>query len=532
MTNNNVETSRLVSIEEGRLPNRQQQQQNKLPRWMLVSLMLSMTVLVTMTIHLSQGVNDTNLQGLLLNEQLVAVTEKENKKHGEPKKRDGRVCMFCELNQEQPLLHEDQNFLHSFDKGEDAIVTPMTFTYNYELYDGQSIFTDPTKEGVPNLDFDYAILSLNGVRHINLETGELVSLDEVYFHHLIFHPVQMIGAEALTVSPEKPGVKFPNGYGMHVIYDQEKPMIHINAHLLSNKNLKPIEGSAALAHKQCNECYYGPNKGLECTPEVSGTFKCCGDSTSCLTATSDDYCHCTTNNKGSSNKITKYQIQVDMNISRDIDKFKRVDIWTLLAPACQVNQKGVSVFEKVTPDNFCYNNTSNFFGGGSAFHKIDLQNDDNPLGLVETKVNVIAPASGLIVFGLGHLHTGGVSATLRINGKVVCTTGTTYGTNNDEKANARNERNHLIGIDTCYDTAIYKDGGIRFQEGDVMTAESIYNGSRNDDRFIGHGAAGEHKNVMSFFTMGVIFDGDSDWLTEKRNSASLSNNFDPIAGLK
>eukprot|EP00751_Fragilariopsis_kerguelensis_P024702 CAMPEP_0170879196 /NCGR_PEP_ID=MMETSP0734-20130129/31558_1 /TAXON_ID=186038 /ORGANISM="Fragilariopsis kerguelensis, Strain L26-C5" /LENGTH=234 /DNA_ID=CAMNT_0011262207 /DNA_START=19 /DNA_END=721 /DNA_ORIENTATION=- len=234
MTNNNVETSRLVSIEEGRLPNRQQQQQNKLPRWMLVSV-LSMTVLVTMTIHLSQGVNGTNLQGLLLNEQLVAVTEKENKKHGEPKKRDGRVCMFCELNQEQPLLHEDQNFLHSFDKGEDAIVTPMTFTYNYELYDGQSIFTDPTKEGD--------------------------------------------GAEALTVSPEKPGVKFPNGYGMHVIYDKEKPMIHINAHLLSNKNLEPIEGSAALAHKQCNECYYGPNKGLECTPQVSGTFKCCGDST-------------------------------------------------------------------------------------------------------------------------------------------------------------------------------------------------------------------------------------------------------------
>jgi len=280
MTNNNVETSRLVSIEEGRQPNRQQQQQqNKLPRWMLVSvllvsLMLSMTVLATMTMYLSQGVNSTNLQGLLLNEQLVAVTEKENKKHGEPKKRDGRVCMFCELNQEQPLLHEDQNFLHSFDKGEDAIVTPMTFTYNYELYDGQSIFTDASKEGVPNLDFDYAILSLNGVRHINLETGELVSLDEVYFHHLIFHPVQMIGAEALTVSPEKPGVKFPNGYGMHVIYDKEKPMIHINAHLLSNKNLEPIEGSAALAHKQCNECYWGPNKGSDCTPEFSYDSDC------------------------------------------------------------------------------------------------------------------------------------------------------------------------------------------------------------------------------------------------------------------
>jgi len=527
---------------------------------LLVALMSMMMIVMAVITH-SQGSNDStnNHQGLLLANELVAEKKHDHNhdhNHGghgisfdnedavvdyvKPKKREGSGCMFCDLNQEQPILHEHKNFLHTFDdddeKTEDAaVVTPMTFTYTYELYDGQSIFTDMRHEKVPNLDFDYAILSLNDVRNINVETNEHVSLDEVYFHHLLFIPLQMLGAEALMGStPSNPSTKFPNGYGMHMI-KEKTPAININAHLLSNKNLEPIDGSIALAHKQCNECYYGPNKGSDCTPEVSGSFKCCGDSKACETATSDDYCHCTIKNdesgSGTKKTKTKYRIEVDLNISREIDKFKRIDMWTLSAPACHVNQKGVSVFEKLTPDGYCYNNTGSFNGGGSLYHKIDLQDDDSSNPLVETKINIIAPASGLIVYGVGHLHTGGVSATLRINGKEICTTGTTYGTNSNETTNARNEQNHLIAIDSCYDTPIYKDGGIRFKEGDVITAESIYNGSSNDDRFVGHGAAGEHKNVMSFFTIGVIFDGNSEWLTEKRNTRTLFNNFFHSVGL-
>ena len=51
----------------------------------------------------------------------------------------------------------------------------------------------------------------------------------------------------------------------------------MNAHVLSNKNLQPIEGSLDLARKQCNECYYAPGKGDLCVPETNGTFACCGD---------------------------------------------------------------------------------------------------------------------------------------------------------------------------------------------------------------------------------------------------------------
>ena len=202
MVDNNTEASRLVSngLEEGK-QNRQQkqkqQQQQKLSRWMrttpmaLVVLAALMSMIVMAVLHL-QGSNDTIQQGLLLNELVVEKKHDDDHdggvsfdnedavvKYVKPTTRKGNGCMFCDLNQEPPLLHHDHQFLHSFEDGtEDASVTPMTFTFTYELYDGQALFTDIFHEKVPNFDFDYAILSLNDVRNINVETKEHVSLDE------------------------------------------------------------------------------------------------------------------------------------------------------------------------------------------------------------------------------------------------------------------------------------------------------------------------------------------------------------------
>ena len=53
--------------------------------------------------------------------------------------------------------------------------------------------------------------------------------------------------------------------------------------------------------------------------------------------------------------------------------------------------------------------------------------------------------------------TVGVNETLSINGKTVCSTGTTYGTETNVETNAGNEQNHLIKIDSCYDTDIYQN---------------------------------------------------------------------------
>jgi len=433
-------------------------------------------------------------------------------------------CMFCD--QSPPKLHFDKSYsIKGFGvdpngeiNNDDIIVTPMTITYNYELYNGQNIFTNEKTELIPNLDFDYAVLGVTTTRNINRETNEPVSLDEVYMHHLTISPMTMIGAESLTRNnTTMPLIRFPDGYALHVRVE-ENPSMKINAHLLSNKDLAPIDGSLPRAHKECNECYYAPGKGSDCTPEVSGTFKCCADSFACKAG--GEQCACATNGETDISQTTKYQIQVDLLISRDIEKFKLVDQWQLTAPAC------VAVYEDYATDNFCFNDTISLeAGGGSLFHQIP-ENDVHPY--VKTKINVLAPAGGNILWAQSHVHTGGINATLLLNGDVICSTSTVYGTDSNEITNARNEQNHLIRIEPCY-TEI-GETGIRFDTGDVITAESFYYGGTQDERFVGIGAAGEHKNVMSMFFMGVIFDGDTDYLTKKRTSFSYWNNFVPISG--
>jgi hypothetical protein len=108
-----------------------------------------------------------------------------------------------------------------------------------------------------------------------------------------------------------------------------------------------------LAHNHCNECYYAPGKDSDCTPEVSGTLKCCGDSHACTIG--GESCACETNAGKETGLIskqttTKYQVQVDLFISRDINKFKCVDLWSFYAPTCS------SMFKEYSPDNYCFNN--------------------------------------------------------------------------------------------------------------------------------------------------------------------------------
>merc|ERR1712070_773156 len=84
--------------------------------------------------------------------------------------------------------------------------------------------------------------------------------------------------------------------------------------------------------------------------------------------------------------------------------------------------------------------------------------------------------------------------------------------------NARNEKNHLIYIDGCSDKI---GGGIPFQMGDVFTTRSYYYAGQDDDRFtVDSGAAGEHKNLMSMFFLGVRFDG-SMYIMENSNRTSF-----------
>jgi len=454
-------------------------------------------------------------------------------------------CKFCD--QEMPTLHHDKSYtlLLSGEDGdnEPTVVTPMTISYDYELRDGEILFTHSRYELIPNLGYDYAVLGVGAMRNLYRDTREDVSLDEVYVHHLNILPINMLGAEVLNRDNEDdPYMRLPEGYALHVT-DEETPYLRTNAHLLSNKNLAPIEGSQELAHKECNECYYAPTKGSDCTPEVSGTFLCCGDSPACTEGGEECFCPTTrmpTHTRGKST-TTKYTLELDVLVSTDIHKFQRVDQWNFAAPSCSVNIVGDSILEDYPSDSYCakpsllpkqYTKAMSSAhavlstGDGALFHQV-YENNEAPY--LRTSVSVLAPTGGKIVWAQSHLHTGGVNATLYKNGVPVCSTKAQHGTNEDSSTNARNERNHLIRISSCYDQI---KSGIRFEKDDVFTTESYYYAGTDDARFSNTLAAGEHRNVMSMFPTGVVFDGTSDFLTEHRTSFNEWNDFVHVAGLR
>jgi len=273
------------------------------------------------------------------------------------------------------------------------------------------------------------------------------------------------------------------------------------------------------------------------------------------------------------------RIEVDLLVSKDVELFRRVEQWNFAAPSCSVNLNGDGILEDYPPDNFCAkkkNTNTNtktnsdghayptvhnlrhsdlWFGGGSLFHHI-AQNNEHPYQ--KTTLRVMAPTSGRLLWAQSHLHTGGINATLYKNDKPVCTTSATYGTNSDAGNNARNEKNHLVRIGSCYDqigseantntntntnnnnnnnnnsnnNSAPRHAGISFEEGDVFTTETYYYGGTDDDRFSTPLAAGEHKNVMSMFFLGVVLDGSSSFLTRPRTSFNLWNDFVHVADIQ
>merc|ERR1711967_230368 len=101
----------------------------------------------------------------------------------------------------------------------------MTVSYDYELVDGEMIFTSAHHEFIPNLGYDYAVIGVGSVRNVYRGTNKDVSLDEVYVHHFTLLPINMIGAEVLARdNTDDPYLMLPEGYAIHVT-DEENPFL-------------------------------------------------------------------------------------------------------------------------------------------------------------------------------------------------------------------------------------------------------------------------------------------------------------------
>lgn len=387
------------------------------------------------------------------------------------------------------------NYTKTLPNGDNITVENLTLHFPYELRDGQIIFTDGSETLVPGVGGDFAMLGQTAVRNVD-ENGKPVSLDEVYVHHLVVFGsgFGMVGAETLNQVKD-----FPEGTGFIVLNSSDFGM---NAHLLSNKNLQPIEDSLHIAAKQCNECYFAPGKGDLCTPATNGTFACCGDGAlmgengmpiACgLDATE---CNCATTTNGST--TTQYEIQIDFMLTRDIEKIQPINSWTLMAPSCYEGiGKGLGVNTSYIEEVVVGGCTP--FVEGSVYHNV-FRNNTEPEKASTGRW--LAHFDGVVRKAVGHLHTGGLNISLKINGEDICTAHTEYGTEpwSEDVDNARDEYGHLINIYDCFnDTTIPE--GVVIQAGDLVEVTSYYYVGDDDDR-LPEGGGGSHLNVMSYMDL-------------------------------
>ena len=164
--------------------------------------------------------------------------------------------------------------------GSYAVKQETYYSDSITLKAGHMVFTDKDKTRLKMPSGRYAITHFVG-DIVFADTHEPVPLSEVYDHHWIavssnhrnklcdgnIEYVFGIGAESRN-SP----VTFPPGFGYVV---PARTRWGANIHLLRTEGL--AGDNPHRAAKECNECYWAPGKGHECTPAKNGTFQCCGE---------------------------------------------------------------------------------------------------------------------------------------------------------------------------------------------------------------------------------------------------------------
>ncbi|KAL4584667.1 hypothetical protein LXL04_009273 [Taraxacum kok-saghyz] len=92
--------------------------------------------------------------------------------------------------------------------------------------------------------------------------------------------------------------------------------------------------------------------------------------------------------------------------------------------------------------------------------------------------NASFPISGDVVYGVAHLHSGGLgSALYGEDGRVICASKAIYGEGNE----AGNEAGYIVGMNTCYP----KPGSIKIAKNEVLTLESSYSSEKSHTGVMG-----------------------------------------------
>ena len=360
--------------------------------------------------------------------------------------------------------------VHSyFHLADEQTHTTGNYTYTTQTYygapmqlgAGHMIFTNPLHTPLKMPIGKYAILGFTG--DIVDENHEPVPLDSAYDHHWIakndVHRNQLcnkgleyvfgIGAE----SRNNP-VNFPAGFGYLV---ESGVTWGANVHLLRTEGL--AGDNPHKAAKECNECYYSPGKGAQCTPAQNGTFKCCGENDNAGIS------HCPVDPRAALPNRT-YHLRYSLNFTREVSKVTPLSVGVLSTPKC-------ATYYEVLRDNAKKIDTSTY--------------------------EWTCPTDVDVHFAVGHQHTGAINISLSRNGEFVCASVARYGT---RPSVAGDEKGYLVEMSSCIDEST---GPLKLKKGDRLRLDALYYVGDDDDRVAY--SDGTHLNVMSYLYVGYMLAG-------------------------
>uniref|UniRef100_A0A6T0BIG8 Uncharacterized protein n=1 Tax=Emiliania huxleyi TaxID=2903 RepID=A0A6T0BIG8_EMIHU len=359
------------------------------------------------------------------------------------------AAVSWELRSRSVSLHESKAY---------NVTTEEYFSSGVTLRPGHMIFTNPRKTRLEMPAGRYAITGFWG--DIVDADHKPVPLSKIYDHHWVAinnrHRNEIcetvpyvfgVGAE----SRHNP-VNLPAGYGYVV---DETVEWGANIHLLR------IDGLSEAAAKECNECYYAPGKGKECTAAQNGTFKCCGERDydgvgSCPAQRADL-------------PAETFYLRYRVSYTRELAAVAPVHISVATAPDC------------------------------ATFYAV-LRDERRPEHLAQYEFET--PTDVTVLFAAGHQHVGALNISLFVNERRVCTSYPRYGA---ERGVAGDELGYLVQMSPCADAST---GPLAWTKGDTVRIDSWYSVAPHDPRL--QYSDGTHLNVMGYMYMVYTRGEDAD----------------------
>jgi hypothetical protein len=287
--------------------------------------------------------------------------------------------------------------------------------------------------------------------------------------------------------------KIPEGYGLQRI--GAKGYCGANLHWINVEDLKlnwegmnDPKGDHGAAVKNCAECGYAPGRSPECPTFMDGSFACCFTTSRCPVNNPHDH------------KRRSYRLKYQITWTRDIVSRKGLRIHLIDLSGGSHFDKGQLIFGVEWNTDKGLNNA----GDHQACNETVCTMTESVTVGTETNFES-GLCAGKLIWGYTHMHAGGISSTMSINGKPHCTSIPQVGT--DPNNTPGNEQGFVVKISECVDHYKYNNS-VRLNKGDVVSVTALYDVEKTSRRNFPM-PGGKHGGVMAMFFTWTECDDDT-----------------------